>query len=44
MIIREIWTSLDQIYSAEKIKENPPEARSRDGHAEHVDKISRSIS
>ena len=39
-----VRTTYDQIYSA-KIKKNPPdEVRSRDGHVEHVCKISGSIS
>ena len=39
-----VRTTYDQIYSAEKKKENPPEVRSRDGHVEHVRKISGSVS
>ena len=36
-----VRTTYDQIYSAKK-KENSPEVRSRDGHVEHVCKISES--
>ena len=35
-IIWETWISLDQIYSAKKVKEKKTEVRFRDGHVGHV--------
>ena len=43
-IIWKMWTSLDQLktFGGKKKQENPPEVRPRNGHIQHVCKISES--